>query len=114
MSSQFSIKDKVENQHQHNVVYEATCPECPATYIGETGRRISERITEHASKDKNSHLLRHSKDNGHKPIDMNNVKIIGSNYKNYFKRKISEALFIKQKTPSLNVQDMSIPLHLFN
>ena len=31
-----------------------------------------------------------------------------------FKRKIGEALFIKQFRPSLNVKEQSIRLHLYN
>lgn len=31
-----------------------------------------------------------------------------------FKRKISETLFIKENKPSLNRQEMSVPLKLFN
>ena len=42
-------------------------------------------------------------------------KINGNGFKNNsFKRKVSEALLIKQIKPSLNVQEKSIELKLFN
>ena len=34
--------------------------------------------------------------------------------KNYYSRKISEAIAIKKNKPSLNKQDMSVPIVLFN
>ena len=113
LSSNFSIKDKIQNQHKHNIVYEGQCPDCDANYIGETERRFIIRANEHAEKDVNSHLLRHSKQTGHSRVGMQNIKIIGSSYRNKFKRKLSEALFIKQKRPKLNVQEKSVPLLLF-
>ena len=33
---------------------------------------------------------------------------------NNFRRKLSEALFIKQNKPALNKQEASVPLKLFN
>ena len=53
-------------------------------------------------------------ESGHNPIVMDNVKIINKNFANYYKRKVSEAIFIKKKKPPLNVQDMSVPLKLLN
>ena len=35
---------------------------------------------------------------------MDDFTVLGSGYKSNFKRKISEALFIKEKKPDLNVQ----------
>ena len=40
--------------------------------------------------------------------------ILGTNYKNKFRRKISESLYIKEKRSSLNTQEKSVPLKLFN
>ena len=48
-------------------------------------------------------------------IETDNRKVIDSGYhSNRFKRKISEALYIKQYKPMLNTQEQSIPLKLFN
>ena len=43
------------------------CPNegCKDDYVGETKRRIVERIKDHNSKDNSSHLLKHAHENGH-------------------------------------------------
>ena len=74
---------------------------------------MEERVIEHAGKDKNSHIAKHCIEKRHQSISLDDAKIINKNFKNYYKRKVSEALYIKQKKPSLNVQDNSIPLQLF-
>ena len=66
-------------------------------YLGETGRRISERVLDHAWSDPNSHLFNDSVESGHPVSDMNNYKTIEKGYKNNVrKRKIAEALLIKK------------------
>ena len=116
LSSKFSLKGKQIIYHKHDVVYEFTCPDdnCSENYIGETGRRVSQRITEHASSDKRSHILQHSIENNHELANINNFTILGEGFHNTAKRRIAEALFIKEKSPSLNKQDQSVPLKLFN
>ena len=81
---------------------------------GETNRRLVERVKEHAEKDKNSHLLRHAQSSGHKAVSLNDFQVLSKNFRNYYSRKVSEAILIKQKRPSLNKQDMSVPIMLFN
>ena len=45
----------------------------------------------------------------HKTVDLKDFKIIDSSYdNNRFKRKISEALYIKECKPSLNTQEQSV------
>ena len=95
-------------------MYEAKCPDCPQNYIGETSRRLVERVDEHSRKDQNSHLLRHAKSSGHKNVCMDDFNVLGKNFKNYYARKVSEAIAIKQKKPRLNKQEMSVPILLFN
>ena len=77
--------------------------------IGEIRRRISERIIDNAGRDSNFYVYKHCKENGHRSPDINDFKIIGSNFrKNVFKCKIAEALLIKQLKPTLNKQEKSI------
>ena len=45
-------------------------------YLGETGRRISERVLDHAGKDQNSHLFKYSVESADPVLDMNNYEII--------------------------------------
>ena len=98
------------------MVYLCKCPEinCKQTYIGETKRRIIERVIDHNKRDKNSHVLRHTDTEKHKRVFTDDFTILGSNYRSNFKRKISESLFIKQYKPTLNTQENSITLKLFN
>ena len=113
MNSCFNIKDKIPKKHEHNLVYKVDCPDCDVSYIGESGRRLKERVMDHAGRDKNLHVLKHSLVlKGHKEISLDNVTIISKNYKNYYKRKVPETLLIlKQKKPILNTQDNSVPLN---
>ena len=61
-------------------------------------------MTEHNSKDPKSHVLMHSKETKHRRVFMPSLKINGSGYKSDFRRKLSEALHIKELKPDLNVQ----------
>ena len=72
------------------------------------------RMMEHNSKDAKSHMLIHSKKTKHRRAFLPNLKIVGSGYRTNFKRKISEALFIKELKPDLNVQKDAYTLKLFN
>ena len=108
LSTKLQIKDKTKDQHKHDLAYYSKCPEptCNEDYLRETGKRIIERSADHCGKDKQSHLLRHALNNNHKIVDLKDFKIIDSSYhNNRFKRKISEALYIKQYKPSLNTQE---------
>ena len=93
----FEIKDKTEMKHNHDIKYCNECPEeqCNENYIGETGR-ITEKIIDRAVRDSNSYVYKHCIETGHRSSDINDLKIIGSNFrKNVFKRKIAEAILIK-------------------
>ena len=45
---------------------------------------------------------------------IDHFEILSNGYKNKFKRKLAEALHIKHKKTTLNVQEQSMPLKLFN
>ena len=53
LASKFNIKDKTSKEHKHDLIYKAQCPDlnCDETYIGEIGRRFSERIIDHSGRD---------------------------------------------------------------
>jgi len=117
LSSFFNIKDKTSVHHSNDLVYRFRCPDenCDVSYIGETGRRFNERILDHAGKDTKSHVLKHAKEKDHELASHEHFEMLGSNFHgNKYKRRISEALFIKEFKPSLNVQEKSFPLKLFN
>ena len=111
-----NIKDPVKKSHQQDVGYYAACPEpgCAEDYIGETGRRLNERVIYHNGRYKKSHLYKHSQESNHPCVALSDFEIIGSNFQNQkFKRKIAESLLIREKRSSLNTQEISIPLKLF-
>ena len=89
------------------MIYYGKCPEpnCDNDYLGETGRRIIQRAADHFEKDKRSHLLTHALISN-QVVDLEDLKVTYKHYHgNKYKRKISEALYIKQYRPSLNAQE---------
>ena len=115
LSSCFKTKDRTKFEHQHDIIYQVKCSaeNCSDDYIGESARRIIERVKDHGGRDTKSHVLKHSSEKEHVEVTQEDFKIIGSNFKNNrLKRKIAEALLIKQKRPSLNAQDQSVELKL--
>ena len=59
--------------------------------------------------------MKHPLTQNHRHIDLDNMKIIDSSvHNNKLKQKISEALYIKQYRVSLNSQEQSVELKLFN
>ena len=88
---------------------------CVDDYIGETACRVNERIIDHTGRDANSHLVKHSIESGHKALEAIDYKIIGTGYcKNTMRRKLSEAIFIKELKATLNKQEKSVLSELFN
>ena len=117
LSSCFKTKDRTKFEHQHDIIYQVKCSaeNCSDDYIGESARRIIERVKDHGGRDTKSHVLKHSSEKEHAEVTQEDFKIIGSNFKNNrLKRKVAEALLIKQKRPSLNVQVQSVRLKLLN
>ena len=88
--TKFNAKDKTEFYHQSNLIYYGKCPNqtCTEDYIGETDCRIKERITDHNKRDKNSHILKHSREEGHTRVWDKDFKVLANNYCSAFKQKI--------------------------
>ena len=116
IEGKFNIKDKLEERHKSNFVYHHECKnkKCKDDYIGETGRRKEIRTGEHAGIDKESWVYKHAMKKKHPKAKNEDFKILGSNYDDRRKRKIAEALFIRDLKPSLNRQKDSSKLTLFN
>ena len=117
IASNFNIKDQTPFEEKHDLLYRSVCgtDNCTEDYIGETGRRVIERVKDHNGRDHHSHLVKHVVEANHIPVTTNNFTILNSGYRNNKrKRKIAEALMIKELRPSLNIQEKSVQLHLFN
>ena len=41
------VKDPIPPEGRKGVVYQISCSDCPATYVGQTGRTLEHRIKEH-------------------------------------------------------------------
>ena len=84
LSTGFSIKDQSKFEHQHGMIYYADCPNetCRKNCIGEEGRRISERIKNHNSRDLRSHILKHSVEFEHANVSYEDFRIIAKIFNN--------------------------------
>ena len=65
-SLNFQVKDRTIFSHNHDIIYHGNCPGngCPDKYVGETARRLSERVLDHTAKYIISHLYKHSIETG--------------------------------------------------
>ena len=82
LSTHFQVKYKTIYEHNHDVVYLGTYPDnnCSDNYVGESARRISERIIDHSSRDQNFHLFKHSCSKIHPNTSKTDFKIISSEF----------------------------------
>jgi len=100
-------KDINSHDTNNNVVYKICCRDCDASYVGQTKRQLRTRIREHinntnSTKSNLSVITEHIRDNLHS-FDWNNITIL-DHEPNYYKRLISEMLYIKEQTNGLNSQ----------
>jgi len=100
-------KDSIPKSLQTNLVYKLSCRDCDATYVGQTGRTLKTRITEHRNHiNRNtttqSVITEHRINLSHE-FNWDNVEILD---KEQFlsKRLISEMIYIKRQKNSLNLQ----------
>ena len=54
-----NVKDKDKPEDRQGAVYKIKCCDCQASYIGETGRNLSTRLTEHKRATKNGDINNH-------------------------------------------------------
>ena len=104
LSSCFKTKDKTKFEHQPDIIYQVKCSaeNCSDDYTGESAKHITERVKDHTGRDTRSHVSKHSSENEHVEVKQEDFKTIGSYFKNNrLKRKITEALLLKQERHSL-------------
>ena len=113
LSSYFNVKDRTDFEHNHYLIYHTKYPDqtCIDDYVGESARRIIERIKDPNGRDDTSHALKHSIEKSHKNVKTIDFKIIDKNFhNNKQKQECAEALWIKDLRPTLNTQEKSIQI----
>ena len=85
---------------------------CPCVYIGQTGRRLCQHVTEHKRAVKqadfnSSALSEHVWSAGH-PVDWENVSVL-SNCPDYHYRLVCESFLIRSTAHTLNRDTGSLP-----
>ena len=73
---------------------------CSDDYIGESARRIIERIKDHGEGVTKSPVLKHSSDKEHVEVTQKDFKVIGSYFTN---NSFKGRSLIKQESSTLNV-----------
>ena len=91
-------KDKDHPQDKRGVVYQLTCHDCEASYIGETERALKQRLKEHQ---KDSSPVGHNMGYNQHKVDSQNIRIIDRDSR-WFQRGVREAIQIRSRSPTLN------------
>ena len=114
----FSYKDKLPDVLRASVVYKFQCGGCNSIYVGQTGRHLRTRASEHLGKSSstglpimtNSTVFDHICKTGHQ-ADMTCFSVICS-ARNKFDLPAMEKLQIRRLKPDLNRQTDFTFLHL--
>ena len=96
-------KDKTPKEKLCATIYHITCDDDTHRtymYIGETKRPLSIRFKEHCKLDKPIGVGDHCNANGHS-VSMDNLRVLDRE-QDWLKRKVKEAIHIKQRAPSMN------------
>ena len=104
-SSLVHVKQPREDKKKKGVIYEVPCKDCECVYIGETGRTLEKRLSEHKNavkkQDTKNGIAVHSWTNQHQ-VDWEAAKTIEVE-ENYWRRRVLEALHIHQQQHTSNL-----------
>ena len=99
-----NVKDKDEPKDRQGAVYKIKCCDCQATYIGETGRNLNVRLTEHRratrNGDLNNDIAEHHLQTNHR-IDWDSAECVTYS-NNYYQRIVLESWFTNLEQTPLN------------
>ena len=108
------LKDPIPPETRNNVIYQIPCRDCSGVYIGETGRNISKRTSEHKQavqrRDPNSQVSQHITQNLHQ-MDWAEAKILDSHC-NFKSRKFLEACYTISNANSFNRREDIAPVFI--
>ena len=113
-------KDKIDQPKKSEVIYEIPCKNCKLSYVGETARKLETRLKEHRveyeksmetkftrstrkqseTEINKSAITDHAKQCNH-IIDWEGAKVVDTEGDRY-KRWITEAIWIRRRTPTMN------------
>ena len=107
-----NVKDKDKPEDRQGAVYKIKCCDCQASYIGETGRNLSTRLTEHKratrNGDVNNHIAEHHLQTKHQ-IDWDSATCITYST-DYHQRLTLESWFTNlEQTPLNRSQQLPAP-----
>jgi len=101
-----SLKDPIETLDQKEVVYRIPCKDCSEVYIGQTGRKLKNRISSHKSDIRHRPLAcalaQHTHEKKHTP-DFEGVNILGK-VKGEKKRLFVEMVEISREPKAMNTR----------
>ena len=99
-----NVKDRDEPNNRQGAVYKIKCSDCQASYIGETGRNLNTRLTEHKratrNGDVNNHISEHHRLTNHK-IDWDSAECLTYGT-NYFQRLTLESWYTNLEQMPIN------------
>ncbi|XP_073231504.1 uncharacterized protein [Porites lutea] len=107
-----NVKDRDEPNNRQGTVYKIKCSDCEASYIGETGRNLNTRLTEHKratrNGDVNNHIAVHHQLTNHN-IDWDSAQCLTYST-NYFQRLTLESWYTNlEQTPLNRCQQLPAP-----
>ena len=98
-------KDQAPDRERANVVYQVPCANCPATYVGQTGRHLHQRLREHrraveSGDCANSALAEHAW-GCHHPVDWDRVRVLDC-HPHLHQRLTLESVHIRSQSQPVN------------
>ncbi|KAL9972266.1 hypothetical protein ACROYT_G018545 [Oculina patagonica] len=107
-----NVKDRDEPNNRQGAIYKIKCSDCQVSYIGETGRNLTTRLTEHKratrNGDVNNHISEHHRLTKHK-IDWDSAECLTYST-NYFQRLTLESWYTNlEQTPINRCQQLPAP-----
>ncbi|PFX13060.1 hypothetical protein AWC38_SpisGene22892 [Stylophora pistillata] len=107
-----NVKDKDEPRNRQGTIYKINCSDCQASYIGETGRNFTTRLTEHRRAtrkgDVSNHIAEHHRLTNHN-IDWDSAQCLTYST-DYFQRLTLESWFTNlEQTPLNRCQQLPAP-----
>ena len=97
-------KDKLKTLDRTNVVYKFSCKQCAAVYVGQTKRALRKRKCEHKNNSKTDAVINVHKNKYKHDFDWDHPTIL-DNESHWYKRTVSEMIFIKTHTNAINKKE---------